>query len=182
MSANDATPTMRNLVNWSRTLIAKNTPYLGICLGLQVLVKSAGGKVVKSPVKEVGLKMNGRFPFMCDLTPDGRGDPLFFRSQKRFPIFQLHGETVELTHPMSLLAKGKWCRNQVVKVNDRAYGFQGHLEITTRLLANWLNTDDDLSEEDADVLLKDWFHVEKEMHYCCRKLLLNFLKIAEIVG
>ncbi len=182
MSANDQTDSMLDTVRWSRVMLEKNVPYLGICLGLQILVKAAGGKVVKSPVKEVGLKMNGRAPFTCDLTEDGRNDPLFQRFQKRFPIFQLHGETVELTDSMKLMAKGKWCHNQIVKVSHKAYGFQGHLEMTTRLLADWLNSDEDLVHEDADKLLKDWFRAEKELHYYCRKVLLNFLKVARIVG
>ena len=43
MSANDQTHSMRNLLKWSQTLLEKQIPVLGICLGLQVLVKAAGG-------------------------------------------------------------------------------------------------------------------------------------------
>lgn len=182
MSVNDQTLSMSNLLSWSSVLLKREIACLGICLGLQVLVRAAGGKVVESPIKEIGLKMNGRLPFYCDLTKRGQEDPLFSRFQKRFPIFQLHGETVELTNSMQLLAKGKWCENQVVKIGERAYGFQGHLEVTARLLAEWVTTDPDLLQQDAGALLKDWFHVEKEMHFYCRKTLLNFLKISEIVG
>ncbi len=182
MSANDTTHSMRELLSWTRMLLEKNTPYLGICLGLQTLVKAAGGKVVKSPVKEIGLKMNDHYPFTCVLTTEGRNDLLFTRFQKNFPVFQLHGETVELTDDMVLLAKGKWCHNQIVKVGQRAYGVQGHLELTTSLLVDWLANDEDLHSKDPEKLLKDWFRAEKEHHYYCRKILLNFLKVAEIVG
>ncbi len=182
MSANDRTKTMQALLKWIRSLLRRDIPYLGICLGLQTLVKAAGGTVLKSPVKEVGLKMNDQFPYTCELTLEGKRDPLFRRFTKIFPIFQLHGETVGLTSDMTLLAKGQWCHNQVVRAGKRAYGIQGHLEVTTPLLTEWLQTDPDLKHYRPDFLIKEWLKEEKEMHYYCRKILLNFLKIADIVG
>ena len=52
-----------------KVLTAK-IPYLGICLGSQLLAKAAGARVVKSPVKEIGW-------YKIKLTSEGEKDPLF---------------------------------------------------------------------------------------------------------
>lgn len=178
MSANDKTKSMRGLLKWIKSLLKKKTPYLGICLGLQTLVKSAGGKVIKSPVKEVGLKTEKGKPYTCRLTGAGRKDPLFKKFPLSFPIFQLHGETVVLEKGMTLLAEGDDCKNQIVRVADKAYGFQGHLELTQPLLKVWLADDEDLKQKNSKVLLKEWARAEKKLQDHCEQVFLNFLKIA----
>ena len=180
MSANDQTPSMLMLLKWIRLQLKRKTPYLGICLGLQTLVKSAGGKVVKSPVKEIGLKHRQR-PYVCLLTRKGEKDTLFTGFKKSFSIFHLHSETVVLKPSMDLIAEGEECLNQIVKVTSQAYGIQGHLEMTTKLLSEWLETDDDLRREDSKKMLREWQRVKKELNGNCRKILLNFLKMAGII-
>jgi len=49
-SANDNNEKMRHELAAIKKCIQLKKPYLGICLGLQTLVKAAGGQVVKSPV------------------------------------------------------------------------------------------------------------------------------------
>lgn len=182
MSANDKTKTMLALLEWVKGLVKRRTAYLGICLGLQVLVKAAGGNVTRSPAKEIGFRMAGKSFFSCTLTPAGAADPLFKRFTPAFNIFQLHGETVELIPGMTLLAEGKWCPNQIVLVGSCCYGIQGHLELNMPLLKDWIAEDDDLKHEDPQMLLKDWKASQNELHLNCRTVLLNFLKIAGIVG
>jgi GMP synthase-like glutamine amidotransferase len=145
-SANDETEKMSNeLVRIGEVLAAK-IPYFGICLGLQVLVKASGGKVVKSPVKEVGFIGPDGNNFKVELTEDGKKDPLFDGLEHKFNVFQLHGETVELTDSMVLLATGKFCRNQIVRVGSNAYGIQCHFELTPEMFEIWINEDTDLLE------------------------------------
>ena len=163
-------------------LLKKNIPCLGICLGLQTLVKAAGGQVIRNPVKEIGLRMDGGNSFTCDLTPAARKDPLLEGLPEQFPIFQLHGETVELDNSMVLLAEGKTCRNQIVKIRNLVYGLQGHLEITRRLLSSWIKEDADLKTVDSQKLLRDMSETESELHLNCRKILMNFLKIAKMIS
>ena len=182
MSANDKSPSMRMLLKWIKGLLKNKTPYLGICLGLQTLVKAAGGRVIKSPVKEVGLKRNQREYFVCQLNELGKSDALFYRFAESFSIFQLHGETVMLRKGMNLLAEGKGCLNQIVKVSPNSYGIQGHLEMTTSLLSEWLKTDPDLKKKNSKQMLDNWNDVKTELHLNCKKILLNFLKIAEILS
>lgn len=52
-SANDETPKMLAERGKVEEVLRRQIPYLGICLGLQVMVKAASGQVMKSPVQEV---------------------------------------------------------------------------------------------------------------------------------
>lgn len=178
MSANDKTKSMRGLLKWIQKLLKRKIPYLGICLGLQTLVKAAGGKVIKNPVKEIGLKSENGAAYQCRLTNAGKKDPLFKKFPALFPIFQLHGETVVLKKGMSLLAEGDDCTNQIVKVAGNAYGFQGHLELTRPLLKVWLDDDADLKKMNSKALLKEWSQAEKQLQGYCEKAFFNFLSIA----
>lgn len=54
-SANDDTDKMTAELARIKEGLDAGIPYLGICLGLQTLVKAAGGKVVTVKVKEIGF-------------------------------------------------------------------------------------------------------------------------------
>lgn len=177
-SANDESEKMKSeLVRISEVLAAK-IPYLGICLGLQALVKASGGKVVKSPVKEVGFIGPDGSNFKVELTEDGKQDPLFEGLDHTFNVFQLHGETVELTDSMALLATGKFCRNQVVRVGSNAYGIQCHFELTPEMFEIWINEDSDLLELGKEQLRAGFVAIHEEYIRVGRQLLTNFLRIA----
>lgn len=177
-SANDQTPKMLNELNRVREILDQKIPYLGICLGLQVLVKAAGGQVIKSPVKEVGFIGPDKKNFTVELTATGRKDPLFIGLDNNFKVFQLHGETVELIKNMTLLGTGKFCQNQVVRVGQRAYGIQCHFELTPEMFDCWLNEDADLKKMEKTELCKNFQAIQPEYTKTGNQLLNNFLKIA----
>jgi len=177
-SANDETEKMRNeLVRIGEVLAAK-IPYLGICLGLQTLVKVSGGKVLKSPVKEVGFIGPDGNKFTVELTEDGKLDPLFEGLDHTFNVLQLHGETVELTDSMILLATGNFCRNQIVRVGSNAYGIQCHFELTPEMFEIWINEDQDFLQLDQEKLRADFTSIQEEYTRVGSRLFENFLKIA----
>src|SRR5277367_2970910 len=60
-------------------------PYLGICLGSQLLAKAAGARVVKSPIKEIGWYQIQK----CQLA---YSDRLFDGFCEEVPVFQWHGD------------------------------------------------------------------------------------------
>ncbi|MBM2820470.1 MAG: Glutamine amidotransferase [Candidatus Berkelbacteria bacterium] len=177
-SANDRNEKIKNELARIREVIAANIPYLGICLGLQTLVKAAGGKVVKNPIKEIGFRDMENNRFTVDLTEDGKKDPLFLGLNHTLNVFHLHGETVELTEGMTLLAVGKFCRNQIVKVGSNAYGIQCHFELTPKMFETWINEDTDLLVLDKEQLRTDFESIKKEYTQAGRQLFKNFLKIA----
>lgn len=177
-SANDENEKMENELARICEAIAANIPYLGICLGLQTLVKAAGGKVTKSPTKEVGFIDPEGHNFTVELTEEGKRDSLFEGLDQTFNVFHLHGETVELTDDMVLLAAGKFCRNQIVRVGTNAYGIQCHFELTPEMFEIWINEDPDLLQLDKKVLRANYEAIKVKYARVGRQLFKNFLKIA----
>lgn len=177
-SANDDTKKMHSELAFIRQALAQNVPYLGICLGLQTLVKAAGGVVVKNPTREVGLRDPNGKASMINLTSEGKNDPLFAGLTDQFHVFHLHGETVEITPSMMLLGTGPFCHNQVVRVAERAYGLQCHFELTPEMFEDWVTSDPDLLLLDTEKLRSDFANIKEEYTNVGRKLFENFLHIA----
>ena len=180
-SANDKTPKMLNELQRIREILDSEIPYFGVCLGMQTLVKANGGEVYKNTVKEIGFRAPDGNYFEIDLTNEGKKDPLFRGITSPLKIFHLHGETVSLRNGMSLLATGRHCRNQVVKVGKTAYGFQGHLELNKQTLEKWIKEDSDLNSISASHLRSDFKKLKAEYQNNGRIILTNFLKIAGLI-
>jgi GMP synthase (glutamine-hydrolysing) len=181
-SANDETPSMRLQLRRIEAALHEEIPILGICLGIQCLVKAGGGKVMKAPVKEIGFLDPDGNPFRIDLTPAGRKDPLFSGLGNSFPVFQLHGETVELAASgMELLATGKHCPAQAVRVGKNAYGLQCHFELTDAMFSDWCDTDSDLKRMNLQELIAQFESIREEYHSTGLKLMHNFLQISGLV-
>lgn len=186
-SANDDTPKMINELVCVKAALDAGVPYLGICLGLQIAVKALGGEVVKSPVKEVGLSTPEGVPYSVSLTnlaltASGKKDPLFVGLRNYFRVFQLHGETVELTGHMQLLAVGRDCPNQIVKFRRNAYGIQSHFELTREMLEEWLRADPDLNPLGGQKVMAEFNEIEEVYTITGLSLLRNFLYIAGIIS
>jgi GMP synthase-like glutamine amidotransferase len=180
-SANDQTPKMTAELPAVRKAVDAGMPYLGICLGLQVLVRAMGGKVVKNRVAEIGFIDPDGQPFEVELTSDGQGDALFAGLSAALRVFHLHGETVELARGMTLLGTGRHCRNQVVRVGPRAYGLQCHFEFTAELLRACAREDPDLQPIGAETLLGQFDAFQAEYTRIGNQLLTNFLKLAGLI-
>ena len=178
-SANDATSKMKLELELVRSALAQKLPYLGICLGLQVLVKAAGGTVVSNPVKEIGFRDPDDNLFEIHQTTTGQIDSLTHGLPLSFPIFQLHGETVELTESMELLATSKYCINQIVKVAPQAYGIQGHVEFTQSMFEVWSEEDPDLKQLDREKLQQDYTLVKQQLTENGRRIINNFIDLID---
>ena len=180
-SANDPGAKMPNELTFVRAVLDADIPYLGICLGLQVLVKAAGGKVVAAETKEVGFIDGENDRYSLTVTAAGDADPLLAGLPKHLQVFQLHGETVELTSEMQVLATGRHCRNQIVKVAPHAYGIQPHFELTSEMLKVWAEHDPDLKPIGAAQLMAEFEAIHQPYTQMGERLLRNFLRIAELV-
>jgi len=176
-SANDKNRKMESELALIKEVLKAEIPYLGICLGMQTLVKAAGGEVVKSPVKEVGFRDPDGKLYKTELTEMGKTDPLFNGMADSFNVFQLHGETVILTNEMDLLGTGRFCRNQIIKVGANAYGIQWHFELTPELFKEWIDKDSDLMKLDKTALHSDFDSLNFKLSQTGTKLFRNFLKI-----
>lgn len=179
-SADDDTPAMRMELDMAGRALQAGMPCLGICLGLQVMVKAAGGLVTASPVREIGFFDPEGSPYRMELTGEGINDPLFRNMPESFRVFQLHGETVDITGSMRLLGVGMHCRNQAVLVGPKAYGLQCHFELTADMLMEWSRLDPDLQNTGSDILYEQFEAIRKEYTETGIALMTNFLKIAAI--
>lgn len=174
---------MRGELARIREILAQRIPYFGVCLGLQVLAKAAGGDIDDSPLKEVGFQdPEGDF-FEVVMTDAAAGDPIFGEGfPSSFKNFHLHGEEAKPTsdgdHGMVLLGKGKWCENQLLRVGDRAWGIQGHVELTREMLDEWIEKDPDLQKMDADQLRADFESIREECERVARMIFNRFLDAA----
>lgn len=174
-SANDVTEKMLHELERIREAIDGKVPYLGICLGLQTLVKAAGGLVVKNPTREIGFRDPDGNLFSVEVVEN---DELLKDLPTPMPVFQLHGETVVTTDAMKLLARGKLCENQIVRVAPKQYGIQCHFELTNEMFEDWLATDPDLILQDAEQNRRDFKSIADAYEKTGKQLFLNFINIA----
>lgn len=131
-SANDAgnAPFLQQEIDWIGAFVATGKPYLGICLGGQLLARALGARVGPHPQ---GLNEIGCFPVTPteagrDLVPDG------------LQVYQWHQEGFELPDGAELLARGETFPNQAFRHGRAAYGLQFHPEVTPTVARRWLDT------------------------------------------
>ncbi|EAT59891.1 type 1 glutamine amidotransferase [Chlorobium ferrooxidans] len=181
-SANDLSPSMLMQLGRIEVALQEEIPYLGICLGMQTLVKAGGGKVLKCPVQEIGFTDHEGEEYRMQLTLEGKEDPLFCGLSESIRVFQLHGETVELAAGMKLLASGKQCPIQAVRVGECAYGLQCHAEMTLIMFLSWLDIDADLKRENRTALIEEFESFRHEYTATGMQLINNFLRISGLAS
>lgn len=177
-SANDKTAKMIGEIALIRKTLHEQKPYLGICLGMQALVKAAGGEVYRAEAPEAGWRDKEGGLYEIGFTSTGGEDPVFKDTSGPINIFHLHGETVSIAPGTTLLATGKYCLNQAVRVGERAYGFQGHLELTEKMLPHWIAEDPGLGSLGRARLIADYNKISKRYTANGRRIFGNFLDIA----
>jgi GMP synthase-like glutamine amidotransferase len=107
-------------------------PYLGICLGHQLLAAALGGEVGLMSKPEVGLAK-------VELTPAGQRDPLLAGMGASLETLQWHGaEISRLPKGAEVLAANAACPVQAIRCGRHAYGFQYHVEIEAQTVPDWV--------------------------------------------
>ena len=108
-------------------------PYLGFCLGCQLLGEIVGGKVVKSTPAEIGI-MDIHFSQQKD------EDRLFSQFPNQIKSLQWHSyevQGIENNKDVTLLASSPITKYQIFKYQDHAYGIQFHIEIKDTTVNEW---------------------------------------------
>jgi GMP synthase (glutamine-hydrolysing) len=168
MSVGDTTefPFLLPLKAFIRELVHKGIPYLGICLGGQLLAEVLGGKVHLRKHGEKGCSE-------IALTESGANDPLFTGISREFISFQWHSDSFEPPPGALHLARSDACRYQAFRWGRAAYGLQFHPEVTQMIIQEW---SEDLHDDRRELLHT---FTEKEVVYrsISFTILNNFLKM-----
>ena len=118
----------RAIRRWVREL---NRPFFGLCLGHQLLADALGGTCGPQRPPEIGV-------MDIELTEAGRADPIFADAPARQKCLQWH--SVQVAQPPEdavLLARSDVCEAQAMRVGDRAWSMQYHVEIEPDTVRNW---------------------------------------------
>ncbi len=128
MSANDQDEFVRRETDWLSVPLKENRPFLGICLGAQMLVNHLGGKVEGHGD---GLVEIGWYPIKA--TEEGR-------KLLHWPemVYQFHREGFSLPSDAVLLASSETYSNQAFRYGQNAWGIQFHAELTRMMMQRWV--------------------------------------------
>ena len=127
MSSNDPDAFIKREIDWISVPLRDNKPFLGICLGAQMMTKQLGGEVTSHPQEKVEI---GYYP----LSPTEAGQAMLDWPKK---VYQWHGEGFSLPKGAELLARGDTFGNQAMRYGEHAYGIQFHPEVTLRMMYRW---------------------------------------------
>jgi GMP synthase (glutamine-hydrolysing) len=127
-SANDTEEFVRREIDWIAVPLTEKKPFLGICLGAQMLAKHLGARVATHPEgkAEVGyypLRVTERAQAVCGNWPGY--------------VYQWHREGFDLPHGAELLAEGDIFPVQAMRYGPAAYGIQFHAEVTHAMMCRW---------------------------------------------
>ena len=117
----------------AKYVIDLRKPFLGFCLGCQLLGEVLGGNVVKSTPPEIGILDIS----MCDSYVN---DHLFNKFNPSFKALQWHSyevQDLETNNNVALLGSSPTTKYQIFKYKNHAYGIQFHIEIKDNTVSQW---------------------------------------------
>jgi len=127
-SANDNEAFIRREIEWIGVPLEEQKPFLGICLGAQMLARHLGTRVEFHPEGHVEC---GYYP----IRPTGAG--LAVCAGWPDNVYQWHREGFELPNGSELLAEGDTFPVQAFRHGPCAYGIQFHPEVTHAMMCRW---------------------------------------------
>ena len=114
-------------------VVGLKKPYLGFCLGCQLLGEVVGGNVIKSKYPEIGM-LNINF------SQNKKSDLLFSEFPEKITSLQWHSyevQNLENNKNITLLASSPETKYQIFKYQEHAYGIQFHIEVKDTTVGEW---------------------------------------------
>ena len=114
-------------------VVDKKKPFLGFCLGCQLLGEVIGGRVVKSIPAEIGM-------LNIDFSKNKEKDIIFSSFPEKIKVLQWHSYEVkdlESNKDITLLASSPTTKYQIFKYQKHAYGIQFHIEVKNTTVSDW---------------------------------------------
>ena len=127
MSCNDPDDYLKREIDFLGLVLKQQKPFLGVCLGAQMLAKQLGSEVGKHPEGRVEIGYHAIAP-----TPAGHA---FGPWPSR--VYQWHREGFTLPTGCTRLAEGEVFENQAFSHGANCLGLQFHPEITYTLVNRW---------------------------------------------
>ncbi len=134
MSVNDPDEYIRTEIEWIKVPLREGKPFLGICLGAQMLARHLGASVGFHPDGKAEV---GYYPIR--ITPAG------WSMMETWPgvVYQWHREGFDLPASAELLAEGEIFKVQAFRYGRAAYGIQFHAEVTHAMMCRWTTRGDE---------------------------------------
>lgn len=129
MSVNDPDDYVKAETDWIAVPLKEGAPFLGLCLGAQMLAVHLGAKVGPHADGHIEVGWFG-------LTPTEAGRRLLTWPDR---VHQFHKEGFALPMGATLLAEGaaETFPNQAFSYGENAFAIQFHVELTTAMVGRW---------------------------------------------
>ncbi len=157
-------------------------PYLGVCLGHQLLATALGGEVAKAEVCEIGV-------FDIEMTDVGAVHPFFAGLAPQNRVMQWHHAEVQRAPQGALvLAQSTAAAVQAIAIESHALSTQFHCEFSPQTVAGWSSLPGYISSLEKQLgagaygrLKAECYPLMPDMAKMTRRIWDNFKKVSELV-